>query len=167
MSDIYKEYLVKRKKKISDLAMQVGIVVLGLVLALLGFSFLGGFLGSIVSIIVVFGGYKLFLKIDKEYEYILTNNELDIDVIYSKQDRKRLYSLNMKKIDIMVSVQNKDYENQLKRQAKVINASDGNLTKETYAILVPEDNGYKKILITPDEKFLDYLYKVAPSKVIR
>lgn len=167
MPDIYKECLVKSKKKISDLAMQIGIVVLGLILAFLAFIFLGGFLGSIVCIIVAYGGYKLFLRINKEYEYTLTNNELDIDVIYSKQDRKRLYSVNMKKIDIMVSIHNKDYMNQLKRQAKLINASDGNATKETYAILVPEDNGYKKILITPNEKFLDYLYKVAPTKVIR
>ncbi len=167
MSDIYKEYLVKRKKKISDFAMQIVIVVLGILLAFFAFVYLGGFLGSIVSIAVVFGGYKLFLKMNKEYEYILTNSELDIDVIYSKQERKRRYSLNMKKIDIMVSIENKDYMNQLKRQAKLIDASDGKLTKETYAILVPEETGYKKILITPNDTFLNYLYKTAPTKVIK
>ena len=167
MADVYKEYLVKRKKKIVHSLIQVVVVVLGVFLSLLGFSFLGGFLGTIVSVAVIFVGYKLFLRCDREYEYILTNSELDIDVIYSKQARKTIFTLDMKKIDKMVSIKDEKYANDLKRPAKVIDASDGNKIKGTYAILLPEEKGYKKILITPDENFLSLLYKAAPSKVVR
>lgn len=47
---------------------------------------------------ILYGAYKLSLNFFKEYEYIVTNDELDIDEIIAKNSRKRLITIDIPNI---------------------------------------------------------------------
>lgn len=167
MSEIFKEYLIKQKKSTTDVLAQVGIVVAALIISILAFTLGGQLIGPIVVIAAIFGAGYLFSHFSREYEYILTNNELDIDVVYNRSRRKRVTTIDIKKIDIMASTHDSRYTAELNKQAKLVNASDNQNGPNTYAIIGPTQLGYCKVLITPNEQFLNDLYRQAPNKVFK
>lgn len=168
MDSVFKEYLVKQKKSSKDLLAQVGIVIGAIVLIVIVGGVGGGFFGPILMVAVLFGAGFLFTKFSKEYEYILTNNELDIDIIYSRSKRKRVTTVDMKKIQVMASIKDVNHQEEINKPvAKLINASDNNEGKDTYAIIADTQFGMTKVLITPNEAFLKELHRQAPNKVFK
>ena len=169
MAEVFKEYLIKQKKSPKDMMMQIGLVVGAIILSVIAFVVGGDFIGPLVIVGIVFGTGFLFNKFSREYEYILTNNELDIDVVYNRTSRKRVITINMKKIDIMASIKDKKYEAELdKAGCKIINASENTNEADTYAIITQSEKfGPCKILITPNDTMLDHLYRQAPNKVFK
>lgn len=169
MAEVFKEYLIKQKKSPKDMMMQVGLVVGAIVLSVIAFIVGGDFIGPLVIVGIVFGTGFLFNKFSREYEYILTNNELDIDVVFNRASRKRIITINMKKIDIMASIKDERYGAELNKAGlKVINASENTNEADTYAIITQSEKyGTCKILITPNDVMLDHLYKQAPNKVFK
>ncbi|WP_070000308.1 DUF6106 family protein [Cellulosilyticum sp. I15G10I2] len=167
MAEIFKEYLVKQTKSNMDNLAQTGIVLGAVIIAGAAFLFGGQLIGPILILGVLFGAAALFSKFNKEYEYILTNNELDIDVIFNRSKRKRVLTINMKAIEIMASIHDDRRKSELQKGNKVINASDGKNGANTYAIITSKDGTLYKILITPNEAFLNELHKQAPHKVFK
>jgi hypothetical protein len=168
MADVFKEYLIKQKKSSVDNFTQAGIIAATAVIICLAFVFGGSFIGPVIILVVLFGAMTFFNRFNKEYEYILTNNELDIDVIYNKSKRKRVITIDMKAIELMASIQDANRKGQLdNKNGKVINASDGKNGADTYAIIVSKDSAVYKVLITPNETFLNNLHKQAPHKVFK
>lgn len=169
MAEVFKEYLVKQKKSPKDVIMQVGLVVGAIILSLAAFVLGGEFIGPIVIIGIVFGTGFLFNKFSREYEYILTNNELDVDVVFNRASRKRVITINMKKIDMMASIKDEKHLSEINKPGyKVINASANTNEADTYAIITQsEKHGACKVLITPNDVLLDHLYKQAPNKVFK
>lgn len=169
MAEVFKEYLIKQKKSPKDMMMQVGLVVGAIILSVIAFIVGGDFIGPLVIVGIVFGTGFLFNKFSREYEYILTNNELDIDVIFNRASRKRIITINMKKIDIMASIKDERYGAELNKAGlKVINASENTNEADTYAIITQSEKyGTCKVLITPNDVMLDHLYKQAPNKVFK
>lgn len=169
MAEVFKEYLIKQKKSPIDAMMQVGLVLGAIILSIIAFVVGGDLIGPIIIVGIVFGAGFLFNKFSREYEYILTNNELDIDVIFNRSSRKRVMTINMKKIDIMASIKDEKYAAELNKAGlKVINASENTNEANTYAIITQSEKyGACKILITPDDVMLDHLYKQAPNKVFK
>ena len=167
MGDTFKEQLVAMqmtsKAKVQRISIWIGAVVIGLA----AFLLLGSFLGSLLLVGVGAGAVYLTAKFKKEHEYAITNNELDIDVIYNKQRRKKVIDIDLKKIDLMASIKDDKHKASLERAKKVIDASDGEEGKNTYAILYPNEGELLKILITPNEEMLTLMYKQAPHKVMK
>jgi len=167
MAEIFKEYLVKQKKSTKDSMAQTAVVAVAGLIIVLAFLMGGQFIGPIIILVVLFGAATFFSRFNKEYEYILTNNELDIDVIYNKAKRKRVLTINMKTIEIMASIQDDRRKEQLGKGNKVINASDGKNEANTYAIITSHNSALYKIFITPNDVFLNELHKQAPYKVFK
>lgn len=167
MSSTFKEYLIKQNKSPKDVAAQVGIVAGAIVLTLILLSIGGSLIGPILIVGIIFGAAFLFSKFSREYEYILTNNELDIDVIYNRSKRKRVTTIDMKKIEIMASIEDASHKGDLEKGTKTINASDNSNGANTYAIIGQTQFGLTKVLITPNDEFLKELHRQAPNKVFK
>lgn len=169
MAEVFKEYLIKQKKSPKDMLTQIGLVIGAIILSMIAFIVGGEFIGPLVIVGIVFGTGFLFNKFNREYEYILTNNELDIDVIYNRSSRKRIMTINMRKIDIMASIQDERHANEINKAGlKIINASENTNQSNTYAIVTQsEKDGACKVLITPNEAMLEDLYRQAPNKVFK
>ena len=168
MSEVFKEYLIQQKKSPKDLLMQLVIILLASLLCCVVFIVLGSALGTLVDCGILYVAFFLFCRFNREYEYILTNNELDIDVIYSRNSRKRVLTIDMKKIEVMASVEDKTHADAMNKNYKLYNASDNKKGADTYVIVgEAERYGTYKLMITPNESMLDDLYKQAPSKVFK
>ncbi len=167
MGDVFKEQLVARQAsnqdKLKVIAIWVGAIVVGLITIFV----VGTLIGSIALVAAIYGAMYYSSQFKKEHEYALTNNELDIDVIYNKQRRKELVSCDIKKIDVMASIKDEQHKGAFERAQKVIDASDGHETADTYAILAPIKGELTKILLTPNEDMLNLIYKQAPHKVMK
>lgn len=101
--DIFYEQIVAKQNTSVDILKKVGIVVGALVLAFVimfilpGIPVVGPFIGSFGLLLVVgefYGVWYLLSSMNVEYEYILTNGEIDIDKIIARRKRKRLITVN-------------------------------------------------------------------------
>ena len=104
MNDIYLEYILKKKKTGGQKAI-IAVIILRRLLyrwlcyylflqRLLHFRALNSVLFSFsIGLVLIafawYGAYLLMSMQNIEYEYILTNSEIDIDKIMSKKARKK------------------------------------------------------------------------------
>ena len=91
-NDFYSEQLEAKKSGSSETAKKILIGVLTALVAAFLFLIIIFPLSLLLVGLVFYGGYYLMTGIDTEYEYILTNGDLDIDKITGKRKRKRLLS---------------------------------------------------------------------------
>lgn len=172
MMDDFVELLVKKKNTGSDIFLKVLIVLGAIILSLLLFmlSATVQFIGFILFLLiagVIYGSWLLIISFNVEYEYIVTNGEMDIDKITAKRRRKRLITVNFKDIDIMAPV-NGDHKNECKNQSvqKTIEAAAELDAKDTYFIIARHKKfGLVRILFTPDERIIKSAKLASPRKV--
>lgn len=123
MNDVYIEYMVKPPKSGKQKAVIALIVTIGVLLSallfvltfaaavlLMGTQF-GSFAFSIGLVIIAlmwYGAYLLIGMQNIEYEYLLTNSEIDIDKIMSKRGRKRIVSFDFKEVSICANVEDNE-----------------------------------------------------------
>lgn len=167
MGDVFKEQLVSVKKSSKDKLNQTLIIIASILLIIIAFMFGGLFIGPVAILGVLWGAWFLMSKLKKEYEYSLTNNELDIDVIYNKERRKKIMVIDMKKIHVMASIKDDRKQDEIERAQKIMDFSNGEMTQDTYAIVCEKDGSVVRVLITPNQEILNLMYKQAPNKVFK
>ena len=162
----YKEYMVKRKKGAAEmlLAFLIYLVALALSFASLVLIKFGGF-GLLLSVGFIYAGYKLCASFNREFEYIVTDDFVDVDVIFNASRRKRLITFSMKDAEIIAPVDSPEYKSYAQKDYKVIDASTRRKDAKVYFAAV-EKNGKKLVKIELPEEALLHLRKYAPSKVV-
>lgn len=103
--DSFVEQLVKKKKGGREIgilaALWLAAVVLVLVLALFLVQFIGMMLALVLAVLVCWGAWWLSGTQNIEFEYSITNGELDVDQIVAQRKRKRLLSVNASKAEML------------------------------------------------------------------
>lgn len=166
MSDLYTEVIVKRKKKAAD-TVKKGLLIAGTVISAVAFFVTPlGLIAMILLIAFAIADYFLLPTFDVEYEYTYVNGELDIDKIMSKQKRKRVYTMDMKALELMAPSNSHvlDYHNQNKN-LKVYDFSSGEEGAKTYTMIVKGEKGTEKVIFEPDEVILNDMKRIAPREV--
>jgi len=107
MPDVFLEERVVRTLSRSDRIARAAIIAVASAVVLAGLLLLPGLtlvsLGVIVA--AVWGARHLLKRLNREYEYTFTNGELDVDVIYNKEWRKRLCTLDFRRdVTVMAKV---------------------------------------------------------------
>ena len=168
--DVFCEYIVKVKKNPAELT----ISALGIILAviLLGFSlfFLFTPFSSFVLLIdagVVYGAYILITHFNVEYEYILTNSEMDVDRIVAKMRRKRMLSMDFKTIELCARCDDPNFRHEFEHTASIAKTYDvrGGENQEYFVDYAAGESGKTRILFCPNEKMLESIKKMAPRTV--
>lgn len=167
MGDTFKEQLVPMTMSKNDKVQRTIIWTVAILVSVILFVVLPIFMAPLLVLAVMWGAMFLSSRLKKEHEYALTNNIMDIDVIYNREKRKHVIEMDIKEANVIASIKDERHQDELTRGQKVINASDGNHTKETYAIMYPHEGQLVKILITPNEDMLKLMYKQAPNKVFK
>jgi len=165
MNDIFKEQLVAVKPNKTTSLKKTGIVIAAVIIGIVGFVFGGGFIGPLVVVGVVIGGSYLVKSFNLEYEYALTNDELDIDKIMNKERRKRLFTVNIKDIEMMAHVTDGMRKGDMERAQKTIDVSSGEEGPDTYVILFRHQNNLTKLIFEPNDSIQRNIFRQAPSKV--
>ncbi len=97
MSDIFVEQIISRHKNNEEQLKSVIGYIITLVVCAVILIFLPNFI-TWVPIFAILGFAISFHFAPKsiEYEYIFTNTDLDIDIIYNRSKRKRAFTTDLK-----------------------------------------------------------------------
>lgn len=167
--DVFIEYMVKKQNTGKDILLKVLYAVLAAVIlagSLLATPFMGMFsmLGPLLGFGAIYGAYYLITSMNVEYEYIITNGEMDVDKIIARRRRKRLLTANARKFDEFGA-----YNHQAMANKSVAN--------RVYACTAPEDPGNyyavfnhstlgeTLLVFTPNDKVLNGLRSFVPANL--
>ena len=165
MNDVFKEQLIKVKPSSTTGIKKVGIIVGAVVIGIAGLIFAGGIMGPLLIVGLVIGATHLVKGMNLEYEYILTNNELDIDKIINKERRKRCFTIDLKSINLMAHVDNGMKKAELDEAKETIDVSGGEKGPNTYAILFMHEDTLTKMIFEPNDDLKQLIFRQAPSKI--
>jgi len=170
--DVFVEQIVKKPSAGKDTALKI---LIGAGTALLGaacifvFLFIIPFagLGLLLLFGICYGGYFLLTNLDCEYEYIVTNGDIDIDKIVAKRKRMRLITAKANTFEAFG-----EYNGSTPPAAEgatVVNAAGinefGGDTKTCYADFKHASAGDVRLIFTPEEKVIEAITPFLPAAV--
>lgn len=161
--DNYSEQLVAKIRTTADTVKMVAVIVLSSFIAG-GFVFLALISGFLLLIFLGLGlfflGVWLVSGMGIEYEYIVTNTELDIDKIIGKRKRKRMIT-----IDLLQSEEFAPLTGDSPDCDVIVRASSGSDNNLHYLIAEHDDYGKVKIIFNPNKKLMNALKLGFPAKL--
>ena len=164
--DAFCEQIVKAKRTVKDNLIVTATVIAALVLSFFAYLLGGLFIGIWVFMVIGiwYGAWYIITNTVAEYEYIMTNSELDIDIIRAKRSRKHMLSVDVKTFTVCADAQNPLFHNAA--GLKTVNAlSSAKDAKRYFAVF--DDNGIKTCLIfSPNDSVLEAIKHHNPDKVI-
>ncbi len=171
--DIFLEYLMKKKQTGLDVLKQLGVLVAAVIasfLVMFIFQMLGDFLASYTLLGVAgvtYGMVVVLRNFNLEYEYIFTNGDLDIDIIKARKVRKRLVSLQCKRIEIMASDKNTTYRSDFESESisKRFNAVYNPALGGIYHVVFTYDGERIMLTFQPPAKLLTAMKELNPRCV--
>jgi hypothetical protein len=161
--DIFHEQIVKKPNTGLRLLACIAVAAAFILAVLVVFIFLA-FLFPMSMLIIaglLYLGWYVVTGFSIEYEYILTNDELDIDKIIAKRKRKRLISIKMSGVSAFekLSESNADAGNRT-----LVDCKGGELPP--YVMDFKHDKmGECRLAFTPSDDMLSELVKVLPRTI--
>ena len=158
--DVFVEYLVKKKRTVRDNLITVSILlcVVLLPLACCALAQLTGIyylimVGFFVLIAAIYGAWYLITSQNVEFEYSVTNNNITVDKVIAKRKRKRILSMDIKKIEEMGKLNEKDYGR--RKYDKIFFAGATEDGDDVFAaVFYLEKYGNCLLIFSPNEKIL-------------
>ncbi len=167
MNDTFLEKIVSRRKTGKDYLKILGLFVAALIVLMLVMMF-GGYIGFLVPLIlvaVVYGLWFFISGMNREYEYIVTNGEIDIDMIIAKRRRKRVFSGRARAFEIMAKVDSDEYRQAKKGKYELLDCSSSPDSENTWFFVANYKNQRVVVLFEPDERMLESMKRYNPSKI--
>ncbi len=162
--DSFGEQLVKKQTSSADILKKVAIAGGGLLLstALMTVSFFTRLYAlTLLAVGIIFGMGWLLSGMGCEYEYIVTNQDLDIDKIMGKRKRKRLITV---KLDTVEDLGVYDGSQGDDAQATVI-ASDATGINAWYLIAHHKTHGRTMLIFSPNKRTVRLIANGLPHKI--
>ncbi len=172
--DAFIEKIVRKKKSAQDKLKVFGLIVAAVVLMFASVAFLplipvvGEFLGGISFFFVIgigFGAWWLITSMNVEYEYIVTNMDLDIDRITAQRKRKRMLSVKSKDFEICAKRNGPHFREWSKGSYPVLDYSGSPDSPDCWFAVVPVAGKPSLVLFEPDERMIQNFRRFSPNKV--
>lgn len=169
MDDVFIEKIVARKKTSKDYLIIAGVIVGGIA-AIVAVNILNYYVNItfMLPLLVVGVIYLLYILISNmsiEYEYILTNGDLDIDQIISRRKRKRVFSCPAKNIELMGKVGSDDWRDANRGSYKLLDCSQFMQSPDNWFITANYKGQRLLVVFAPDERILKNMKRFNPSKI--
>jgi hypothetical protein len=164
--DIFIEKIVAKKKNTLDLVSNIGAVLAGFILCavVLSIKQVSGF-APIIVIGVGYGVYRLIIAKNIEFEYAVTNGDLDIDKIISQRKRKRIFSSSCKDFDVVAKIGSVHFTQDIKNIKKRIEAVSSVNSSNVYFVALHYKGEKTVLFFEPDKRMLDAFKTFIPRKV--
>lgn len=166
----FKEYMIKKERTALDflvsalcyiVALSVGFIAMVLLL-----PYRMGGVALLALCGAVYGAHMLSSRRNKEFEYIMTDDNIDIDVVMNKERRKRLISFSVKEAEIIAPTDDERHRAQMNAEfAKKTDALSGRRDADTYFAIVDKNGERTLVLFEPTYAMLTSLQKYARSKI--
>ncbi len=169
MLDTFIEQIVVKRKEGKEIGILVATVVGGIFL-LLGLTVLmmsNALLFSLIPFVwigVIAGAWWLILQQNIEFEYCITNGDIDIDVIISRRKRKRIVSVRGAKIEDAGRYRHEQWKNR-KVDRFVMTASSLGAEDLRYFTYHSKKRGYTLVVFEPNQRVSEAFRKGLPGPV--
>ena len=160
MTDTFVEQLVKRRATIETALKKAALVSVTLFAAFMALSLPIFFL---VTIGLIFLDSFLFKRMNLEFEYSYFNGELDIDKIFNRASRKKVFSTDIKKMEVLAPVGHDNLNGY--QRLKVYDFTSKNTDSKVYEMVTPYKGELVRVWFEPNENMLDSIRNIAPRKV--
>lgn len=168
--DSFIEYMIKQKrtpsvafKKIMVYAAAFALSLIVMFISLIFPSVLLS-ISPLVIVALFYVAYRINTSFDIEFEYILTNGELDIDKITHKSRRKRLMTIHCKSF-IEFGKLDKNTKADDTGFTRVIDAGAKSDTYDDYYAVFYKNGQKIKLIFNPTLKMIDVFKLYAPRVV--
>jgi hypothetical protein len=161
------EKIVARRKTGQDYLKIAGLLVACFVVLTVIMLF-GGYVSFLVPVLLVglfYGLWYLLTSMNREYEYIVTNGDLDIDVIIARRRRKRIFSGKAQGFEIMAKVNSDEYRQALKSKFTLLDCSALLQAPDNWFLLAEYKGQRTMVVFAPDERMLKSMKRFNPSKI--
>jgi hypothetical protein len=162
MNDIFKEQIVKRKATTLHAAIRFGLIF-GVALTFIIGTIYSAW-GVYIAVLAGLGAWFIMGRLNVEYEYVFTNGELDIDIIYNKASRKRIFNGRVADFEIMAHVDDVNHMGSFMGATATANYSSGETTESTYAFLTHYQGKRMKIIFEPNEMMFTAIATSLPPR---
>lgn len=162
--DIFLEKIVARRKGMQDRLFNIGIVAVCIIGSFFAINYVGGF-GPIVAAVMIYGAFYLTKSRNVEFEYAVTNGDLDIDRIVAQRSRKRIFSSHCKEFEIVAKVRSDHYNRDVQNIAKKIEAISSMDSPDIYFATLNYKGERTVIFFEPDKRMLDNFRIFIPRKI--
>lgn len=163
--DNFAEYMVKKQPDKRDNIKRLGIILLtvffcaGTIAAvfLTGIPFI-----LLITCALIYGAYFLLSSQSVEYEYAVTNGEMDVDKIVARRKRVHLITVNVSKFDAFGPMTDDVPDDETRT---LVLCSDNTGEGEYYADLITENYGPTRIIFSPNEAVITVLREALPPQL--
>lgn len=167
--DVFLEYIVYRKKGAKEVLKIIGILLAMFVLLTVCSVLVFTPISSIAFLLVagvIYGAYYLITAQNVEYEYIVTNGEIDVDRIVNRRKRKRIITVHSRTFEIVAPVGSPEHRGEENSNVtQVIDASSGEDNGKAYFALFSKDGQKYKLIFEPTEKMLEVFKTFVPRNI--
>ena len=164
--DMFIEKIVRRRKSGLDMLIIALIALITLVASFLLTIYIPQF--SLLLIAgIIYIAYIFISRRNVEYEYAVTNGDLDIDIIINQKKRKRMLSANCKEFEVVARVNSPQYTNEIKTCKNIKDFSSHNKEAEVWFISMRKEGQHTVILFEPLAQMIDNFAIFIPRKVFR
>lgn len=147
--DSFVEQLVVKPMTPADQAKKLGLIAATGILCL-GLAYLSVMVMPLI-LLVVCGGYFLVTGMNVEYEYSVTNGELDVDKIIAKRKRKHMLTVRIAEFETFGLESEAKFDNNI----TTFLVGDGDEAHYYAADFQHEGMGRVRLVFSPNERILE------------
>lgn len=157
--DTFVEQIVRKKKTAVDWLIIFGISVAALIVSFLIWRFVYFLLPTVV--LIVWGAWWVATGRNIEFEYCITNGEMDIDTIIAQRRRKRLCGITCSKVEAYGELSKGNFEGK-KFDRTIMAAPELNMDDNYYFIYRSKKYGRTLVIFHPDERVRQAFFSALP-----
>ena len=160
MTDTFVEQLVKRRATLETALKKAALVSVTLFAAFMALAFP---IFLLVTIGLIILDSFLFKRMNLEFEYSYFNGELDVDKIFNRSSRKRVFSTDIKKMEVLAPVGADNLGGY--QRLKVYDFTSKNADSKVYEMVTTYRGELVRVWFEPNENMLEAIRNIAPRKV--
>ena len=112
-------------------------------------------------VLVFWGAWWLATNRNIEFEYSITNGEMDVDCIIAQRRRKRLCTITCAKVDAYGELAKANFDGQ-KFQHTIMAAPSANMEGNYYFVYRSKTHGRTLVIFHPDERVQQAFFAALP-----
>lgn len=163
MNDSVIEVMVDQKTTIGIKVLKVVLVSATVLMVLWSLFF--GVISLILAVLLGVAAYFVGLRTKVEYEYAYFDKELDVDVIYSMQKRKKVATYDMTKLEMLAPASSyhlDEFKNRNNYKESDYSSRKAEHEQDVYVMYI---GGKDKVIFEPSQEMIKAIRNIAPRKV--
>lgn len=167
--DVFLEKIITKRKGGLDYFLTALLFFAALLVFLAATLFFSGF-GLAIGFGAFYGAWYLATMRSMEYEYSVTNGDLDVDAIYGQRKRKRIVSVHSRSFELFAPI-NRNHEqeflrNKTNKNLTIIDARSSDAAENAFfCVFNYKEKGRVMLMFEPDQRMIDNFKSFNPRVV--